>query len=97
MASWWKKLIHIGAAVTKIAAPKSKATVATEIISTVVTEGTSAENAAATLLLTAIEKKADQPNIRAIALKVHDLTMHVYQDDPAFKPAPPFPLSTSRR
>ena len=39
MASWWKKLIHIGAAVTKIAAPKSKATVATEIISTVVTEG----------------------------------------------------------
>ena len=81
--SWWRKVLRIATVVVPEVTSNKKVTVGTQVISSALTDN-SPEDAAATLLMTAIEKGSERAEIRAVALKIHDVINHIYSDDPDF-------------
>ena len=81
--AWWKKLLRIASVVVPEVTTNKKVTVGTQVITSAFNEA-SPEEAAATLITTAIERGSEEPKIRAIALRLHDVISHVFHDDPDF-------------
>ena len=81
--AWWKKILRIASVVVPEVTDNKKVTVGTQVITSAFNEA-SPEEAAATLITTAIERGSEEPKIRAIALKVHDVIRNRYHDDPDF-------------
>jgi hypothetical protein len=81
--SWWRKLLRVGVVVVSEVTDNKKVAIGTQVITSALTDK-SPEGVAATLLMTAIEKGSEKPEIRAVALKIHDVIRHVYSDDPDF-------------
>jgi hypothetical protein len=81
--SWWRKVLRIGTVLVPEVTKDKRIRATTTIISSALTNN-SPEDAAATLLMAAIEKGSEKPEIRAVALKIHDVINHIYSDDPDF-------------
>ena len=81
--SWWRKVLRIATVVVPEVTSNKKVTVGTRVISSALTSD-SPEDAAATLLMAVIEKGSEKEEVRAMALRLHDVIQHFYSQDPDF-------------
>jgi hypothetical protein len=81
--SWWRKLLRVGVVVVSEVTDNKKVAIGTQVITSALTDK-SPEDAAATLLLAVIEKGSEKEEVRAMALRMHDVIQHFYSQDPDF-------------
>lgn len=76
-------MLRIASVVVPEVTTNKKVTVGTQVITSALTEN-SPEDAAAVLLMAVIEKGSEKEEVKALALRLHDVIQHFYSQDPDF-------------